>query len=274
MKYIFLLLAIVAGVPARAQVSKTTEPKIIHFKSGALELGGELFMPSGKGPFPALLYNHGSAPGMLNSEASKTLGPLFASRGWVFFMPYRRGQGLSAAAGSYIGDEIKNASKTGGEKAAAVKMIQLLQGEQLDDQMAALHWLKEQSYVQKNKIAVAGNSFGGIEVVLGAAQESYCAAIDASGAAESWGKSPELQNLLKQSVRKSKSPMFFFQAENDFNLEPSKVLSSEMKAAGKISEMKIYPPFGKTNKDGHSFAYLGSSIWIPDIIQFLQKHCL
>jgi hypothetical protein len=43
---------------------------------------------------------------MLNDQAFELLGPLFAGNGWVFFAPYRRGQGLSAAAGPFIGHEI------------------------------------------------------------------------------------------------------------------------------------------------------------------------
>jgi hypothetical protein len=58
-----------------------------------------------------LLYNHGSAPGRQNDLAFEQLGPLFASHGWVFFAPYRRGQGLSAGAGHYILEELSMAQK-------------------------------------------------------------------------------------------------------------------------------------------------------------------
>lgn len=74
-------------------------------------LGGLLYMPQGPGPFPALLYNHGSAPGRQNDQAFEQLGPLFASQGWVFFAPYRRGQGLSAESGRYILEEMSIAQK-------------------------------------------------------------------------------------------------------------------------------------------------------------------
>ena len=80
-----------------------TVPEIVHFQSGGRELGGEIFKPTGDGPFPVVLYNHGSASGMLNSQASKIIGPLFASKGWIFFMPYRRGQGLSSRSWIFRG---------------------------------------------------------------------------------------------------------------------------------------------------------------------------
>ncbi len=210
---------------------------------------------------------------MTSDMASTAMGPLYAAKGWVFFMPYRRGQGLSADAGPYIGDLIDQAEKSGGASNAEKAMIRLLTQDHLSDQQAALTWLKNQTFVQKDRIAVAGQSFGGIETVLGAEQYRYCAAVDASGGAMSWDGAPELQTLLEQSARNSKAPMFFFQAENDFTLAPSKELYQQMLAAGKIAEIKIYPAYGKTNFDGHSLTWLGASIWFSDVFAFIEKHC-
>jgi dienelactone hydrolase len=245
----------------------------VKFASGQLTLGGILYKPEGNGPFPTILYNHGSAPGMLNNMAAEKIGPLFVSRGWVFFMPYRRGQGLSAKAGLYIMDEIHAAERSGGDVEAAAKMIHLLKTDQLNDQLAALSWLKKQKFVRANQIAVAGNSFGGIQTVLGAEKAAYCAAVDASGGAQSWSQAVEMQKVMKEAVRNAKCPIFFFQAENDYDLAPSKVLSQEMKLAKKTYDVKFYPPFGKSAKDGHSFAYMGSSIWADDVFSYLQRHC-
>jgi carboxymethylenebutenolidase len=245
----------------------------VSFPSGSLTLHGFLYKPVGSGPFPAILYNHGSAPGMQSNEVFEAIGPLFANRGWVFFAPYRRGQGLSADAGPYIRDQILAAAKTGGMHAASETMVRLLETDHLNDQLAALAWLQQQPFIQARRIAVAGNSFGGIEAVLGAERGSYCAAIDASGGAESWRYSPELQQLMLRAVRNSTAPIFFFQAQNDEDLSPTLTLSVAMSDAHKESEAKIYPAFGKTAQDGHSFAYKGSSIWADDVFRFLDKHC-
>jgi carboxymethylenebutenolidase len=247
--------------------------EVVSFPSGNLTLRGVVYKPQGAGPFPAVVYNHGSAPGMLSAEAFEALGPAFASRGWVFFGPYRRGQGLSASAGSYIGDEIAAAKKNGGITAGAAMMVRLLETDHLNDQLAALLWLRAQSFVKPDRIAVAGNSFGGIEAVLGAERASYCAAVDSSGAAQSWAEAPEVQALMTRAVRNSRAPIFFFQAENDYDLSPSDTLSAAMKDAGKEFEIKIYPPFGKSAQEGHSFGYFGSSVWADDVFRFLEKHC-
>jgi carboxymethylenebutenolidase len=248
-------------------------PDDVAFPSGDITLHGVVYRPEGKGPFPAVVYNHGSAAGMLSKTAFEALGPLFASHGWVFFGPYRRGQGLSASAGPYIVDQIAAAEKNGGISAGAETMVRLLETDHLKDQLAALAWLRKQSFVQANRIAVAGNSFGGIEVVLGAERGTYCAAIDSAGGAQSWAEAPELQSLMTTSVRNAHAPIFFFQAENDFDLSPSKVLSAAMKDARKPYELKIYPRYGDSPQDGHAFGYLGSAVWADDVFRFLDQHC-
>ena len=89
----------------------------------------------------------------------------------------------------------------------------------------------------------------------------------------SWKEAPKLHDLLKHSARNSKSPIFFFQAENDFDLGPSNELYKEVLGVHKTAQMKIYPPFGKTHFDGHSFTWLGSSVWFEDVFGFIQKNC-
>ena len=127
--------------------------------------------------------------------------------------------------------------------------------------------------VDTNRIATAGNWFGGIEAMLGAERARYCAAIDATGGAESWSTAPQLRVRMARAVRNSTKPIFFFQAENDYDLSPSRTLSTEMKDAGRVFELKTYPPFGKSAADGHSFAWAGSAVWADDVFRFLGAHC-
>src|SRR5690606_25737850 len=188
-------------------------------------------------------------------------GPRFIENGWAFFMPYRRGQGLSEDQGPYIMDEINRAWWNPFESAAE-KLVEIHKGAQLDDQMAALTWLRKQPFVDSNRIATAGNSFGGIQVMLGMAKAEYCAGVNAAGAAQSWADSEELQELLKSAAAAANGPIFFFQAENDYDVAPSKVLLSTMKNAGKQARIKIYQKFGSGEEEGHSLPYRGVSIWL------------
>jgi carboxymethylenebutenolidase len=246
--------------------------EVVSFPSGNLALRGLLLRPKAAGRVRAVLYNHGSAPGLANNLAFANVAPSFVEHGWVFFMPYRRGQGLSASAGPYVGDEIDKAKKNGAG-AAATRQLDLLEGEQLDDQLAALEWLKHASFVDPGRIAVAGNSFGGIEALLGAERGGYCAAVDAAGGAESWTASPPLRERMTKAAVNANVPIFFFQAENDFDLSPTRTLGAALLAAHKRAETKIYPAFGRTAADGHAFAYRGVTVWANDVLRFLENSC-
>src|SRR5205814_10566825 len=45
----------------------------VTFPSGEITLHGVLYKPEGTGTFPAVIYNHGSAPGMMSKEAFAAL---------------------------------------------------------------------------------------------------------------------------------------------------------------------------------------------------------
>ncbi|MDR6871980.1 dienelactone hydrolase [Bosea sp. BE125] len=245
----------------------------VAFPSGDKLLHGYLYKPAGPGPFPAMLYNHGSAPGDLNTQAFDAIAPVFVAHGWAFFAPYRRGQGLSADAGPYIMDEIKGARARGGTEAAAETLLRLLTTDHLNDQLAALAWLKQQAFVRPDAIAVMGNSFGGIETVLGARNGAYCAAVDAAGGAESWDEAPALRDTMTWAVREASQPILFFQAENDVTTAPSRELFAARKAVGRPAEIRIFPAFGASSREGHAFPYRGVDIWKDEVIRFLERHC-
>jgi len=258
---------------AIGSVKPASASEAVAFKSGDKTLHGFVYKPAGTGPFPTVLYNHGSSAGMLSNQAFDLIGPLLNARGWALFAPYRRGQGTSSDAGPYVMDEIEAARARGGRELAARTAARLLSTEQLQDQLAALEWLKQQPFVRPTQIAVMGNSFGGIETVLGAEHAAYCAAVDAAGAAESWEGAPDLQRIMLQAVQQTTVPIFFFQAENDYNLAPSRTLYAAMKRLDKPAELRIYPPYGDGPGGGHSLPYRGASIWIDDAVRFMNTHC-
>src|SRR5437762_4373392 len=58
----------------------------------------------------------------------------------------------------------------------------------------------------RSRIAVAGNSFGGVETVLGVERGGYCAGIDSAGGAQSWAQGPELRS--EEHTSELQSPMY------------------------------------------------------------------
>jgi dienelactone hydrolase len=136
-----------------------------------------------------------------------------------------------------------------------------------------LDWLTRQPFVRSDAVAAMGNSFGGIETVLGASHGSYCAAVDAAGGAESWNEAPTLRDVMMEAARDAPRPILFFQAENDVTTTPSRELFAVRKALGRQAEIGIYPAFGTSTRDGHAFPYRGVDIWKADVQAFLDRNC-
>ena len=264
---VFLRLAalVVMAVPMHRAWSQDTAPELFAYRSGELGLKGFVWKPAGPGPFPAILWNHGSEkrPGTVD-----TVAPYFVSRGYVFLVPHRRGQGRSP--GPYIIDQLNQAERT-----QRSRMLVALNELHLQDQLAALDYLKRLSYVDHTRIVVMGASFGGIQTILAAERGAgYRAAIDCSGAAETWNGSPDMQARLTDAARRATIPVFFLQAENDYDLTPNRVLSEAIKNAGKFAQTKIYPAFGSgaQGREGHGFCWRGTDIWGPDVLRFIESN--
>jgi hypothetical protein len=90
-----------------------------------------------------------------------------------------------------------------------------------------------------------GDSFGGIQTMLAVERRSgYRVAVNCSGAAQTWRGSPDLRARLTAAASKATIPVFFLQAENDYDLTPNRVLSEEVRKAGKSVETKLPVRFG------------------------------
>ena len=128
----------------------------VEFKSGSLTLVGYLYKPAGQGPFPGIIWNHGSEKNPGTGPEFDSVASIFVPAGYVVFAPIRRGQGDSQ--GDYIGDQIDQTQKSQGAEAANNLLVQLMEGPQLDDQLAGQAYLKSLPYVDQNRLAVAGCS--------------------------------------------------------------------------------------------------------------------
>jgi dienelactone hydrolase len=235
----------------------------VTFSNANLELKGFLYRPQGSGPFPAVVYNHGSEKNLAYIDK---LAVPFVQQGYVFFAPNRRGHGRSP--GTYILD-VLNSLKGAEWSRALVKLHE----EQLSDQLSGVVFLKTQAFVDANRIGVFGWSFGGIQTMLAVerANAGYRAAVNCAGAAQTWAASSDLQARLTAAARNAVMPVLFMQAQNDYSLTALQVLSEEMRKAGKPYEVKVFPAFGSSNQDGHNFCAQGAGVWGADVFDFLSR---
>ena len=268
-------LAVAVATHVRAQPASSSPPAIskqrVTFKSGDLTLVGFLFRPAGPGPFPAVVWNHGSEPNPGGGPQFDSVAAIFVPAGYVVFAPERRGHGKSE--GTYIQNEITRTRLSDGEGAAEHLMVKLMETEQLGDQLAGLTYLKRLAFVDTTRVVVAGCSYGGIETLLAAERGAgYKAAVAISPAALSWNGHTFLQDRLVRAVRQIDIPFMLLQPPKDASLEPSRVLGAEFKRLGKAFTGKIYPAVGPEDQQVHCFGGAkGMHIWAPDVLAFVSS---
>jgi len=253
----FLLFALGQAV-ALAQA----KPEEVVFPSDGQELHGFLWKPEGAGPFAAIVWNHGSEklPG-----SQPVLAKFYTEHSYVFFVPHRRGQGRSP--GAYIQDLVMAAPP--GERAR--HMVELQQVE-VDDVVAGLTYLRSLPFVDGSRVAISGCSYGGIQTLLTGERElGVKALVPFAPGAMSWENNVPLQDRLIRAVDSARSPIFLIQAENDYDLAPSRVLGKEASKKKKEFQSKVYPAFGKSHQDGHwGFCSTATDVWGNDVLAFLE----
>ncbi len=256
-----------SAVAAESTVAGGQETVVVP--DGALTLHALMWRPQGSGPFPAVLFNHGSGS---NAEPEKpeALGPVFARHGYAFLFLYRRGSGLSSDQGKSA-EALMNAEQAAHGEEARYRLQLRLLDEHLGDALAGLAFLRARPDIDAKRIAVAGHSFGGMLALFLVERDSALrAAVDFAGAANSWAESDELRARLMTAVEQTTVPVFFIHAENDYSVAPGEVLATVMLGLDKSRRLEIYPPVGQSTDDGHNFVYLGVPIWESDVFAFLD----
>ena len=253
-----------------AQDSPKFNKQRIVFKSGDLNLVGYLFKPDGPGPFPAVVWNHGSEKNPGGGPQFDSVASIFVPAGYVVFTPMRRGH--SDSEGEYIVGAVERETAQRGGAAGQRLAARLLETSQLDDQLAGLAVVNRQPFVDPNRLVVAGCSYGGIQTLLGAERNvGYRAAVSISPAALSWTGNPDLRARLKTAVTRIRIPVFLIQPPKDASLEPARVLGSELERRGKLNRVKIYPAGGPEDEQGHCFGGAkGMHVWASDVLAFLN----
>ncbi len=262
---LLVVLVLWLSAPARAQTAPpaTYMKERVTFRSDHLTLVGVLFRPDGPGPFPGLIWNHGSEKDP-NRGQFDAVAAIFVPAGYVVFAPMRRGHGESE--GRYILDELRR------ERQSSGLLVRLMEGEHLDDQLAGQRYLRSLPYVDPSRLVVAGCSYGGVQTLLAAERGAgYKAAVVISPAAGNPSRHAALQDRLVQAVRKIEIPVFLIQPPKDYSLEPSRVLGREFRELGKPYTGKIYPEEILENLQTHCFGGIarGIHIWARDVLAFL-----
>ena len=241
----------------------------VFYPSGKLKMEAYLYKPDRAGPFPVVIYNHGSRMQREREERPfGYVGLMLREAGYLVVVPERRGYGKSDGRtfGEAVGED------RGPRFVARVQ-------EETDDVLAAVEFVKTLPYADNARIGVMGWSFGGIISVFAASRSSaFRAVVDQAGAALTWDRSPEIQKALKTAAGKIRVPLLGMVAENDRTTQSVKMVVSQAEVHGVATKLVVYPAFAPHENSGpvapgHMiFGKEGWRIWEADVKDFLGKY--
>jgi dienelactone hydrolase len=251
-------------------------PDTVSVLSGGLTLKALLWTPAGNGPFPTIIFCHGSLGGSdtIHNPIHEIslLGPVFAKRGYLFLGLFRRGAALSQGQGVNSTVLMEEAYKAKGQEGRNKVQLQQLETDQLQDMIAGLQFLRRRKDVDTNLMAIVAHSFGGsLALIVTERDSGLKAAVIFSPAGYSWDRSSQLRNRLIRAVKNINAPVMIIHAQNDYSIHPGYVLDSVRNELSKPHLLKIYPKFGNSPIEAHGLIFLSIKAWETDVFAFLNK---
>ena len=252
-----------------AQSARAAGYSEISYRSGSLNISGYLYRPVGSGPFPAIVYNHGSRLGLeRNIVPWVRLAGLYVEAGYAVLVPERRGYGRSDGP---------TWSQAVGRDVGSVFLDRLVA--ETGDVLAAADFLTTVPFIDHNRLGIVGWSLGGIVTMFAIARSrAFRTAINQAGGVLTWRSSPALQSALGEAARGANCPALLMDAANDAAPEAMPALAQAMTSAGRPNRLAMYPAFTPTmptgsNAPGHAlFSAEGIPIWSRDALTFLGTY--
>ena len=270
-RLVWLLVAVSTCIGASAARSQSDldSPKYrdVFYTSGTLRIQAYLYKPDGDGPFPVVIYNHGTRDGRERVPSPfPYVGKMLTRAGYAVFVPERRGYGKSD--GEIWRQEVGNNQS---------RLIPRLQAE-TDDVLAGVDYLRDLSYVDTKRLAVMGWSFGGVVTMLASARSTaFLAAVDQAGGALTWDGNSYMRSALVLAAERSATPTLFMVAKNDRTTSSVTPLADIFRRRNVAHKLVIYEPFAPSREGraapGHAlFSSEGAGLWENDVVEFLGRY--
>jgi dienelactone hydrolase len=240
----------------------------------AVELEVVLYTPPGTGPFPTVMFNHGSTgngsdPSQFTvTFQSESVARFFAERGWQTAFPQRRGRGTSG--GLY--DEGFTPDRSGYSCDQAIALSGASRA--LADLDAAVDFLRGRVEVDTTRMLAAGTSRGGILAIAHTARrpDVYLGAINFVGGwlGEGCGDFAIVNRTLFQQGASFSGPSIWIYATNDsfYSLPHSQSNFTAYTNAGGMGTFRTYTRAAGLN--GH-FVHNDSALWSADLGAWIDQ---
>ncbi len=223
-----------------------------------------LFKPPGEGPFPLMVMNHGKdrgSPANQHRDRFLALSREFVKRGYAVAVPMRKG--FSKSTGTYI-DFGCNMKDNGQQQA--------------DDVQAVLDALIRLPYVDRDRIIIAGQSYGGLAALAFGTRHypgvrgliNFAGGLRIDGGSCDWKAS--LVKAAGSYGAKASVPALWFYGENDsyFNHPLAQRMQAAYQAGGGSAQLVAYGNF-KSDAHGMVGSRDGVAIWWPETERFLKS---
>lgn len=256
-------------------VRSTVQAPTPFVESGqAVTLEVVVYRPPGPGPFPVVMFNHGSTgngddPSQFRlTYTSEAVAKFFADRGWLVAFPQRRGRGDSG--GLYDEGFTPDRSRYSCVAAPALAGFERA----LLDVDAAATYLASRSDVDVTRMLSAGTSRGGILAVVHAAQrpDLFDGAVNFVGGWLGEGCQDALAVNRQTFVRGGAfaGPTIWLYGDNDtfYSLAHSRGNFDAFIAAGGRGSFGIYTRAPSLN--GH-FIVNDPALWAADLDAFVRS---
>lgn len=233
-----------------------------------------IFKPTGSGPFPTVMFNHGSTgrgddPALFaKTWTSDSIVQFFNERGWLVAFPQRRGRGKSDG----IYDEGFEPDRSRYSCSPTLSLAGLERA--MQDLDAAVEYLKGHADVDSKRMLIGGQSRGGILSVVyaGTRPDRFNGAINFVGG---WVgdrcKDPEAINTVtfKRGAGFQK-PTLWLYGENDpfYSMEHSRKNFNAFIGAGGKGAFVSYS-LG-SSKNGH-FLISRPDLWRDAVTSFVEQ---
>ncbi len=235
----FAMLLVVAILSGCATVGGGYSSQVwIPAKDGAedIKLEATLYLPSGKGPFPVLVFNHGSAsPDVPNKVTTpyREVAGVFIQEGYAVIVPMRRGRGASGGKPHDRSTCDRNLSIEGLDHG-------------LEDIDAVMRYVRQNPTFDSSSILIGGQSRGGLLAVAYAAKhpQNIKGVINfVGGWMAHWRCTFYAEEIFREAGAKIKVPTVFIYAKNDrLNSLPATELyrSAFAEEGAKFLTFKLY----------------------------------
>jgi len=241
-----------------------------------------VFYPAGDGPFPVVIYSHGRSGTQVERASTRVPDPhghirYWLKKGFAVVAPIRPGYGETGGPdreSSGVAYDIFG--NCWGQPAFARAAAAATEGV-----IAALEWVRQQPWAEKDRIVLVGTSMGGLASVASAATnpDGVAAYISFAGGTGGYGaRSPEhscgsdvMEALMSKYGATTRIPSLWLYAKNDsfWGAEWPRLWHHAFAAGASATRFVMTDPVA--DADGHQLMARGSRLWTASVDRFLEE---